>query len=292
MNIVFVFLLCNVLSSPIDSMNKIIRGNLVTSADKYPWLVGLEFGKSGVGCGGTLIDKENVMTAAHCMADVTPKDLFIVARRLNSLNTIATENSVKFKVNKIIVHPQYDPKAEDIPFDVAILKVSVIEGDFSAIKKLPKLDDGKTSFVNQKLTVAGWGDTRDSSGKGSALLREVDLKIQDRKTCQVAFPNIPESTLCAGELAGGQDTCQGDSGGPLFSNGDVPTVVGIVSYGEKCGQTVGAYSNVTFLLPWISKTMQSGNAQNSTSTGGSTETFSNINSFLWIILSVFFNIVL
>jgi hypothetical protein len=71
-------------------------------------------------------------------------------------------------------------------------------------------------------------------------LRQVQLDILADSVCgsptSYGTGFHPESMLCAGEVAGGQDTCQGDSGGPLV----VPIgdgtfrLVGDTSFGNGC----------------------------------------------------------
>lgn len=50
--------------------------------------------------------------------------------------------------------------------------------------------------------------------------------------------------------------CDGDSGGPLITYGDersIPTVIGVVSAGEKCGSTgvPSRYTRIAKVRDWI-----------------------------------------
>jgi secreted trypsin-like serine protease len=69
---------------------------------------------------------------------------------------------------------------------------------------------------------------------------------------------IPGSMVCAGPMAGGQDSCNGDSGGPLLvPDPDDPgswLQVGITSWGpEGCALPLlpGVYAEVAAARPWI-----------------------------------------
>jgi secreted trypsin-like serine protease len=68
-----------------------------------------------------------------------------------------------------------------------------------------------------------------------------------------APPVVTDQTICAGEMAGGKDACQGDSGGPLIFTYGEPVLVGIVSWGDGCGDSTrpGVYIRVDRYLDWI-----------------------------------------
>ena len=70
---------------------------------------------------------------------------------------------------------------------------------------------------------------------------------------------VTDSMICAGyQGVGGKDACQGDSGGPLVCNSKGnPVLVGIVSWGEGCGEKKypGVYTRVTPILDWIQEKM-------------------------------------
>ncbi len=65
--------------------------------------------------------------------------------------------------------------------------------------------------------------------------------------------SIPASMMCAGGAK--VDACQGDSGGPLVrrSKTDGDVLVGIVSWGESCGEErkYGVYARITAHRDWI-----------------------------------------
>ncbi|KAK9737486.1 Trypsin [Popillia japonica] len=60
--------------------------------------------------------------------------------------------------------------------------------------------------------------------------------------------------MCAGSLQGRGDTCQGDSGGPLqvkLEGTNLYTVLGVTSFGIKCGLLPAVYTRVSYYVPWI-----------------------------------------
>lgn len=83
------------------------------------------------------------------------------------------------------------------------------------------------------------------------VLKNVKLSYFDSKSCEEAFEEFAASTqMCVSDLEAGKDTCQGDSGGGIYvnetSSGSARStsmiMVGIVSFGDECGNLVPGYS--------------------------------------------------
>uniref|UniRef100_A0A8C4P8V3 Peptidase S1 domain-containing protein n=1 Tax=Dromaius novaehollandiae TaxID=8790 RepID=A0A8C4P8V3_DRONO len=88
------------------------------------------------------------------------------------------------------------------------------------------------------------------------VLQKVEVKLISREQCLEWIPQLADGMLCAGLEEGGKDACQGDSGGPLVcTHGNTMKwfVIGIVSWGEGCGekQSPGIYTAVYSYLDWI-----------------------------------------
>lgn len=122
------------------------------------------------------------------------------------------------------------------------------------------------NFVSFNPFVAGWGRVQEG-GRSSNILQQLQIEVLRNDECKEQYRKqgkliseyqFGDAVLCAGNLAGGQDSCQGDSGGPLilpiFANGKFPVYqIGIVSYGIGCARTntPGVYTRVQHFVDWI-----------------------------------------
>lgn len=73
------------------------------------------------------------------------------------------------------------------------------------------------TFVGFRPFVAGWGRLKEG-GKSSNVLQELQLPILDNSECKEQYrkqnklyseEQFGDAVICAGNLAGGQDSCQG-----------------------------------------------------------------------------------
>ncbi|KAL5285495.1 hypothetical protein ACFFRR_007296 [Megaselia abdita] len=213
---------------------------------------GSNFG-DGHTCGGTLIGRNKILTAAHCIYNKKTKkfrkagDFQVVMGTINRYKK--TNETLVYKVSKIAIPSSY--KGDDFKDDVAVMfiKGSVPE-NYRYIIPIPMnhLDLKRGTLCS----VTGWGSLREA-GIMPSLLQTVEVPIVDTKTCNKAYfisGGLATGQLCAGYFEGGRDSCQGDSGGPLVCNG---FLAGVVSYGNGCANLgfPGVYSNVTYYKKWI-----------------------------------------
>ena len=83
----------------------------------WPWQVAIWF-KKGFKCGGTLVNRRFVVTAAHCIYSNNVDDYSLVLGDHNRLVNEKTEQFVGVK--KITVHPGYEAKVRN---DIAIIEL-------------------------------------------------------------------------------------------------------------------------------------------------------------------------
>ncbi|PVI00749.1 extracellular trypsin protease [Periconia macrospinosa] len=219
-----------------------IVGGTAAKAGQFPYIVSLQWSGAHL-CGGSLLNADTVLTAAHCTA--FPVSLV----RAGSLRS--QSGGIVSGVLGVISNPDYLPYDNDI----AIIKLSnpIPEGNGISYASLPEA--GSDPVNNTMHTTAGWGLTVEDGWTGPQTLQYVDVPIVDRATCKKQYEDydeISENMVCAGFPQGGKDACNGDSGGPLITTG-TKTVIGIVSWGLGCARPnyAGVYSRVSSQLDFI-----------------------------------------
>uniref|UniRef100_A0A8D0GS25 Peptidase S1 domain-containing protein n=1 Tax=Sphenodon punctatus TaxID=8508 RepID=A0A8D0GS25_SPHPU len=232
------------LSSPVCgqvvSQNRIVGGEDAAQG-AWPWQISLQYDNQHI-CGGTLINSQWVLTAAHCFPgpDPHPSPQAICSLSLSgSLGNVAG--------------------------DVALVKLE------QPIRFTPHLlpaclPDARVPFPpGTSCWVTGWGAPKDGALlPAPQTLQQLRVPLIGTMDCDTLYhigsgtrPEIREvynDMICAGYAKGQQDACQGDSGGPLVCEQDGAWfVAGIVSWGTGCALSnrPGVYTRVGAYQDWI-----------------------------------------
>ncbi|XP_025018177.1 snake venom serine protease serpentokallikrein-2-like [Tetranychus urticae] len=217
-------------------------------------------------CGGSLIDHQHIITAAHCVHDASgnPRNVDAVHVYLGAHNLYHLPKVRR--VEKFILPKNYN-FARPVHNDFAILKLvkPVKFNDKISPICIPKSDDEPY----RKLRVAGWGHLGPNQ-KTAKTLQHVDVYHVRNSKCyemvkdyiysnyaivrrnpeKYKIPPIHENHMCAVDGNTGGDACQGDSGGPLMylnPNNNRFYLIALVSGAyDQCGDkhTPGFYTLV------------------------------------------------
>ena len=233
-------------TSTFDTSNRIIGG--VQHTERYPWMVSIARGSHF--CGGVLIAKDWVLTAAHCLDDKTAEELTLYIG-LENLSQVSSGDMRK--ADWFLIHPDYNDKL--FYSDLAIIKLA--QSSTKTPIDILSRQDTVALQQNEQLRMLGWGVT--DTGSTSRVLQQVDVSFQRDNICNSTYPissisDYWDRSFCAGEVSGGKDSCQGDSGGPiLVKANDEWALTGLVSWGSGCAEAglYGVYTEVSAMADWI-----------------------------------------
>lgn len=260
---------------PTDAL-RVVNG-VDTDINAIPWqvrylIVYVENGQYyGGRCGGTILNNQWSLSAAHCFGD-NIEYILVYPGATNAVAGIAPGYKV---VDTVVKHEKYG--VEDIPsfgYDIALAK-QLTGNEFTFTSDiypacLPSANMCLTD--NHVATISGWGTT-EFLGSTSDVLQSAEVHLTKFGDCLWSWNNeksaflsdgdwfIKEYQICAGGwLREGEtiakDSCQGDSGGPLtfFDDDNTGTVIGVVSFGNGCAdlsEPPPVYTRVSSFIDWI-----------------------------------------
>ncbi|MER6912869.1 serine protease [Streptomyces sp. NPDC000594] len=208
-----------------------VVGGQRAAQGEFPFMVRLS-----MGCGGSLLTQQIVLTAAHCVPATGNNTSITATAGVVDLNSAS---AVRVRSTKVYRAPGYNGTGKDW----ALVKLA-------QPINLPTLNIAdSTEYNTGTFTVAGWGSAREGGAQQRYLLKATVPFVSDA-SCSSSYPTlVAGEEICAGYTQGGVDTCQGDSGGPMFrrDNAGAWIQVGIVSWGEGCARPnrPGVYAEVS-----------------------------------------------
>ncbi|KAK7886875.1 hypothetical protein WMY93_026496 [Mugilogobius chulae] len=149
-------------------------------------------------CGGSLVNENWVVSAAHCYKSR-------IEVRLGEHNIQVNEGTEQMITSsRVIRYPGYD--SYTIDNDIMLIKLSrpATLNQYVKTVALPR----SCAPAGTMCTVSGWGNTMSSTADRNKL-QCLQIPILSQKDCDNSYPGmITDSMFCAGYLEGGKDSCR------------------------------------------------------------------------------------
>ena len=223
--------------------------------------------ESGALCTGSLIAKNIIISAAHCVSS-NPQAMIVVFST-NISKVLSTRSSFAEMIKspkvrqvvKAVISKIYSSSRPDDARDVGDISVIKFAGSApSGYVPVQMLTDSSALKNKATVTLAGYGITNGVLHIGAGVLRQTQLQIADAQF------SASEIEL---DQTKGHGACHGDSGGPAFINvGGKNLLWGITSRGEKdpkndCTQ-YSVYTNALAYSKMIAQTIAFLNSKTTT----------------------------
>ena len=227
------------------SQSPLILNGVPAEKGEFPFFVALntlDGAKAGHYCGAALINKEWIITAAHC-ADTEKKLVALVGLEQYAPSAVYKD---KVEIAQTFLPPGWSSAKKDMKqndknkpgvqqsflYDIALLKLSRPANSKSFIK-VNGIDETITLPIGTSLTVTGFGKNENDLNP-DILMKKGEEVLQDKLCIDVppGYPATnydPKYNICSGNSTGA--AYRGDSGGPLMvkdAHGD-DVLVGLVS---------------------------------------------------------------
>ncbi|XP_077284924.1 transmembrane protease serine 9-like [Arctopsyche grandis] len=241
---------------PVPEVNERIVGGTTGYLPDFPYLVALLYDEFITEhffhiCGGSIISKNVILTAASCFEGRSHKPEQYRIR----VGTIYHNAGEVDKISRILQHREFNSRYDN---DICLVFLTdpLIFGPNVAVIELPYQDQNFPD--NTDARASGWG-VIEGDVKPDRFY-EVYVQTYNQFQCISSLFNInpvTDSMICARGFNGGS-ACDGDDGGPLVVRN---VQIGITSWRNMnavCGhpQYPGVYTRVSKFVNWIKENIK------------------------------------
>ncbi|XP_055463936.1 serine protease 40-like [Psammomys obesus] len=242
-----------------------IFGGQNTGCERWPWQASLLFRGRHI-CGAVLIDKNWLVSAAHCLQRSRKPSDYRILLGYSKLSS-PSNFSLQMTVNLFILHENYS-KLYFQGSDIVLIQLHKKVEYNSHVSPVCVPNSTLKVPANKACWISGWGMLReDKFLKFPYPLQAAEVFLMADSECE-AFFQTPEITtlqykairddmICAGDLTNEKSICRGDSGGPLVcSLEDAWYVIGLASWTAACLEPISSpniFTKVSYFSNWIRK---------------------------------------
>uniref|UniRef100_W5LWA6 Peptidase S1 domain-containing protein n=1 Tax=Lepisosteus oculatus TaxID=7918 RepID=W5LWA6_LEPOC len=239
------------------SSSPLSRSSIVGGEDAgdglWPWQVFLLVKKTNGSlsqCGGSLISKHWVLTAAHCFKgyiDIKSSHVYLGAYKLD----LPSSHQVNRNIADVVIHSKYTITRKG--YDIALVKLDRPVPLSRFIQTVPLAEPSDLFTSRSDCWVTGWGRVQQNiclslSNHSAGQYSLSPITVQS--VWNQSQSELESSPLCLSVSL----SLQGDSGGALVcKKGNRWVQAGIVSYGKGCELPIPPkiFTRVTSYRPWI-----------------------------------------
>ena len=237
--------LCGVAGAP-GFYSRILNGDF-SHYRAWPWLASIYVQKPlnqnhfELKCGGSLINKRWVVSAAHCLSDYENNLNLITVKLGDFLRTRVDPYEQTFAVKSVHLGGTASQKFNyhTLDNDIALIELSEDVNSTDYVRPICLLESRHRNPLSilpgKSATIVGWGYFKENNKTFTNIPLEATIHLFDNSVCngEVGSINVTKNMLCA--RGKDNEACPGDSGGPLMCQSEVDnrfTLCGIVGFGK------------------------------------------------------------
>nr|XP_002736238.2 PREDICTED: uncharacterized protein LOC100377031 [Saccoglossus kowalevskii] len=236
---------------PSGGVPRVVNGEDASNGD-WPWQVSLRDDDDIAQCGGTIISRTWILTAAHCL-EVNIARVVAGITHFNDKHEYRQDVDVKNRYE----HTEWD--LSSYSNDIALLELRK-PLKFNIYVRPACLPPRNLTFVpGDYAWISGWGQTWDSNLNTPKHMQYARMPIVPNDHCKFDLITVTDDMICLAYKDYFVGACFGDSGGPLSFEFTPERfyVIGATSYGFSCaghGDPL-VYARASYFLDWYEEIM-------------------------------------